>query len=170
MAPHGVYPARGDDSWVTIAVADDRQWQGLARLIGEPSLAADPRFAAAADRVRNAETLNRLLARWTSDRDVNEVAAVLQQQGIAAHPSWNSADIVSDPHLRSRGAILDVRITDEDIRPAVRVPMQFSKTSETGIERGAPPELGEGEEEIFGELLGLTVAERRALEQEEVIC
>ena len=30
MAPHDIYPARGDDCWVAIACRDDRDWRALA--------------------------------------------------------------------------------------------------------------------------------------------
>ena len=42
MAPHGIYPAAGDDRWVSIAVADDAQWQCLVELMDKPAWAADP--------------------------------------------------------------------------------------------------------------------------------
>ena len=169
MAPHGVYPALGDDAWISIAVSDNAQWQALTRLIGDPSVSADPRFASVDMRLLHREKLDVILTQWTSVRPAHEIATLLQAQGIAAHPAWNSADIVADPHMRSRGAIFDVKIADHDFRPAIRVPAQFSKTAATGIDHGPPPALGEGEDDIFGGLLGISAAERSVLEQEEVI-
>ena len=49
-APHGVYPALGEDRWVAIAVFDDDQWAGLVDALGHPAWTADPRFATQEDR------------------------------------------------------------------------------------------------------------------------
>jgi crotonobetainyl-CoA:carnitine CoA-transferase CaiB-like acyl-CoA transferase len=44
-APHGCYPCRGRDSWVTIAVRNDAEWTALCRVLGEPVWTHEPRFA-----------------------------------------------------------------------------------------------------------------------------
>ena len=53
-------------------------------------------------------------------------------------------------------------------RAAVGVPMRLSKGPEIGIHRGTP-KLGEHEDYVYGELLGMSRAERSALEEAEVI-
>ena len=68
----------------------------------------------------------------------------------------------------ARKAIVDVAEPDGTIRAAVGVPMRLSKGEEIGIHRGTP-KLGEHEDYVYGELLGLTKAERQALEDTEVI-
>ena len=35
-APHGVFPCAGEDRWISIAVFDEVEWQGLERAMGEP--------------------------------------------------------------------------------------------------------------------------------------
>ena len=45
-APHGVYPAPGDDRWVAIAVFDDAAVGAVwSRRLGRPAWTDDPRFA-----------------------------------------------------------------------------------------------------------------------------
>lgn len=168
MAPHGVYPAKGADKWISIAVRDDAEWRALAELMGAPGLAGDPRFAAAADRHANRAALDPIIAAWTTAHEADEAAAALQAVGIAAHASWTAREIVSDPHLRARGVIVDVREPDGKERAAVGVPMRLSKGAEIGIARGTP-KLGEHEDYVFGQLLGMTSAERQALQDEQVI-
>jgi crotonobetainyl-CoA:carnitine CoA-transferase CaiB-like acyl-CoA transferase len=169
MAPHGIYPAKQDDTWVAIAVTDDSEWKRLAVLMQQPRLANDQRFSTVPDRIQHRDELDKLLGQWTSTHSAISLTEMLQQQGIAAHWSMNSADIVADPHLRYRGAIFDVPVAEGDTRPAIRVPMRFSKTSRTGFDDGAPPALGEGEDDIYGRMLGLSDMERRQLEDEQVI-
>ena len=168
MAPHGVYPAQGEDRWVSIAVATDAEWQALASIVDESGLAGDPRFAQAADRHANRAALEPILSAWTATRPADDIAEMLQDAGIAAHSSWTTPEIAADPHLRARGAICEVQEPDGKHRAAVGVPMRLSKGPEIGIHRGTP-KLGEDEDYVYGELLGLGRDERTALEESEVI-
>lgn len=168
MAPHGVYPAAGEDRWLSLAVASDAEWQALAGVLGEPALAADPRFATPEARHANRRELDDAVARWSAGLDANAAASRLQAAGIAAHASWTTPEIAADPHLRARRAIVDVAEPDGTIRAAVGVPMRLSKGAEVGIHCGTP-KLGEHEDYVYGELLGMTRAERQALEDAEVI-
>ena len=166
MAPHGVYPAQGEDRWVSIAVATDAEWRALAEILGlDPQ---DPRFAKAADRHANRAALEPILSAWPSTLPADDVAEMLQNAGIAAHASWTTPEIAADPHLRTRGAICEVQEPDGKHRAAVGVPMRLSKGPEIGIHRGTP-KLGEDEDYVYGELLGLGRDERTALEESEVI-
>ena len=149
MDPHGVYPASGEDRWLSIAVASDAERRALGQIIGgEPS--------------------DEAITAWTSSRDANAAAAELQTAGIAAHASWTTPELAADPHLAARGSIVEVAEPDGTRRAAVGVPMRLSKGAEIGIDSGTP-QLGEHEDYVYGELLGLTRAERTALEEAEVI-
>jgi crotonobetainyl-CoA:carnitine CoA-transferase CaiB-like acyl-CoA transferase len=149
MAIHGVFPAQGEDRWVALAVADDAQRQALAALIG-----AEPDEATIAD--------------WTRQHEAQAAAEALQAIGISAHASWTTPEIAADPHLRARRAIVEVSEPDGTRRAAVGVPMRLSKGEEIGIDRGTPA-LGEHEDYVYGELLGMGRVERQALEDAEVI-
>ena len=98
----------------------------------------------------------------------DDIAGMLQDAGIAAHSSWTTPELAADPHLRARGAICEVQEPDGRHRAAVGVPMRLSKGPQIGIHRGTPA-LGEDEDYVYGELLGLSRAERIALEKSEVI-
>jgi crotonobetainyl-CoA:carnitine CoA-transferase CaiB-like acyl-CoA transferase len=149
MEPHGVYPAAGEDRWISIAVDGDHERGRLAGIIGgEPTEDA--------------------LAAWAATREANAAAQELQSAGIAAHASWTTPEIAADPHLQARRAIQPVSEPDGKARAAVGVPMRLSKGAEIGIHRGTP-RLGEDEDYVYGELLGLSRTERGALEADEVI-
>ena len=63
MAPHGIYPAPGEDAWVAIACRDDRDWEASARVDSVESWAADsrtsPRVAGRRARTRSTRTSRR---------------------------------------------------------------------------------------------------------------
>ena len=64
-APWGVYPCDGDDEWCVITVRDDEQWLALRRVLGDPESAAAELFGTVAQRIANAELLDRHLTEWT---------------------------------------------------------------------------------------------------------
>ena len=167
-APHGLYPTREEDRWLSIAVASDGQWHSFARLIGRPELARDPRFATAPDRVARRAELDRITTAWTEALEAEAAAKALQYVGIPAHVSWRASDIAADPHMAQRGAVVEVAETDDTRRKAVGFPARFSASGAPGLDRGTPG-LGAHEDYVYGELLGLGRAERSRLEEARVI-
>ncbi|HIO30093.1 MAG TPA: CoA transferase [Marinobacter salarius] len=168
MAPHGVYPTANTDRWLTIAVRNDREWRALVGIIGTPGAADDPRFASAGARRRNRQSLNRLITEWLGNRGAESTAKRLQNVGVCAHASWNMQEIADDPHLRQRGALTAVEDPAIEKRFAVGPPARFSKTRDVGIRRGTPG-LGQDEDYVYGELLGLSSEQREDLESREII-
>jgi crotonobetainyl-CoA:carnitine CoA-transferase CaiB-like acyl-CoA transferase len=168
MAPHGVYPTAEPDRWLTLAVRADAEWRALAETLGQAQAARDARFATAEGRLRHCEELEALLVNWLRTCNAEATADALQRVGVCAHVSWNMQDIAQDPHLRARGATTQVSAPDIAPRLAAGAPARFSKTSDVGIRR-LTPALGQDEEYVFGELLGLSTAQRSALERREVI-
>jgi crotonobetainyl-CoA:carnitine CoA-transferase CaiB-like acyl-CoA transferase len=168
MAPHGVYATQEPDRWLTLAVRNDSEWQTLTRILDRASAANDSRFADAAARLLHREALDVLLTQWLSTCHADLTAERLQHAGVCAHVSWNMQDIANDPHLLARGATTEVSADNIPPRLAVGAPARFSITNDVGIRR-LTPALGQDEEYVFGELLGLSSAQRADLEQREVI-
>ena len=168
MAPHGVYPTQQPDRWLTLAVRNDAEWQALARELDQPAALVDPRFATAEARLRHRDQLDGLLTQCLASRDPDATAERLQGAGVCAHVSWSMLDIARDPHLRARGATVEVSAPNIPPRLAVGAPARFSKTTDVGIRR-LTPALGQDEDYVFGELLGLSSAQRADLQKREVI-
>jgi crotonobetainyl-CoA:carnitine CoA-transferase CaiB-like acyl-CoA transferase len=167
MAPHGVFRTRDEDRWMTIAVRGDDEWRALAKLMSTPGLLADPRFQTQSGRHKHQRELHGEIERWTMTREVPELQQMLQDVGISAHLSCNMQDIAQDRHLRERGTVVDVEDMDGCKRAALRAPIRFSR-SEVGMQRGTP-RLGEDEDYVFGDLLGLSREERQSLTEQRVI-
>jgi len=168
MAPHGIYATRQPDRWLTLAVRNDSEWQALVRELDRPDASSDPRFGKTQARLRHRDELDALLTQWFAACNADETAERLQRAGICAHVSWSMHDIARDPHLRARNATTEVSAPDIPPRLAVGAPALFSKTREVGIRR-LTPKLGQDEDYVFGELLGLTCEQRADLERREVI-
>lgn len=168
MAPHGVYPTQQPDRWLTLAVRSDAEWQALIGELDQSAASSDRRFATAEARLRHRDELDALLVQWLATRNADATAELLQGAGVCAHASWSMQDIARDPHLRARGTTTEVSAPEVAPRLAVGAPVRFSKTHDVGISR-LTPTLGQDEAYVFGELLGLSSAQRADLEAREVI-
>ena len=168
MVPHGVYATAQPDRWLTLAVRTDAEWMALVDVLGQGGMANDPRFATVTARQQNSDRVQAMVARWIATCDADTIAASLQAAGVCAHTSWTMQDIADDAHMYTRGSLVHVQAEGIPERLAVGAPARFSKTSEVGI-RSLTPALGQDEEYVFGELLGLSAATRAELEEREVI-
>jgi benzylsuccinate CoA-transferase BbsF subunit len=168
MAPHGIYSTNKTDRWLTLAVRTDAEWRALLQELDLSDVAGDPRHVTAEARLRNRAEVDRLIAPRLAARDADQLAANLQRSGVPAHVSWDMQDIARDPHLRARGATTEVSADGIPPRLAVGAPARFSRTQDVGIRR-LTPALGQDEDYVFGELLGLTSGQRADLERREVI-
>lgn len=166
MAPHGVFPSKGNDRWVTIAVRTDREWRTLSRAMGCPALADDPRFADGFRRQRHQDELERLIGAWTRGKDHWEVAKALQAGGIAAFPAFSSQEVFEDPHYAERQTYIEVE-QRTGRQTIYGVPWKLSKTP--GGVRRAAPSVGQDNQQVYSEMLGLSLDEIAALERDKVL-
>jgi crotonobetainyl-CoA:carnitine CoA-transferase CaiB-like acyl-CoA transferase len=167
-APHGVYPCRGDDRWVAIAVFDDDEWKRLGQALGEPDWMLDDRFATQAQRFANQDQLDSHLAAWTVDKDPHWVMHLLQGHAVRAGAVQNPEDLNEvDPQLAHRGTFFEM---DHPVIGPARFEGFPSLLSGQGPDHWrSAPLLGEANDYVFGELLGIEAAERAELREQGVI-
>lgn len=167
-APHGVYPAEGEDRWVAIAVFDDAQWSGLVKALGAPAWTGDERFATQPDRFAHQDELDEHLAAWTRTRDRHEVTNLLQAQGVPAGAVQNAEDLNEhDPQVAHRGVFFEM---DHPVIGEARfegAPIRFSALEQDNW-RSAPL-LGEDNEYVFKQIVGLSDDEYDELSADKVI-
>jgi crotonobetainyl-CoA:carnitine CoA-transferase CaiB-like acyl-CoA transferase len=108
FAPHGVYPAAGDDQWIAIACRNDREWQVLAAAMERAELGADRRYASLDRRQRASAELDKLIGEWTARRPPRETERHLQELGVPAYAVQNAGEIASDPQVIHRGQLVEV--------------------------------------------------------------
>ncbi|MCP4750712.1 MAG: CoA transferase [Proteobacteria bacterium] len=167
MAPHGCYRCLGEDRWVVIAVSSEEEWRAFGEVIGSPAWTKEARFSDRSGRFGNQEALNERIAEWTMDKDPFDVMHMLQRVGVAASPVMKQADLFDDPHLKERGFFQEVVHREAG---NIRVPGMGFKYSKTPLEYRMPANcLGEHNDYVYGELLGLSREEIEGLEQENYI-
>lgn len=167
MAPHGNYPCQGDDKWVSIAVGSEEEWQAFRRALGDPPWAQDERFADAYRRLNNREALDKFVAAWTREHSPYEVTDILQKAGVAAMPVMGIEEQFSDPHYQARGVYVDVEHPIIGAEIIYGLPWKLSDTP--GAIRGPAPNLGQHNDYVFREILGLSSEEIARLTEEGVI-
>lgn len=170
MAPHGSYPCKktkDEDEWVAIAVATQREWRSLIKLMGNPEWARQEEFSDELSRWKNHLALDKHVGAWTRNFGAYEVAAILQKAGIAAAPSFSTKQIHHDEHITSRGFFIQ---SDHAVMGKVTLaglPFHFSDTPNGNYQPA--PLLGEHNNYVFGQLLGLSPEEIARLTAEKVL-
>lgn len=167
MAPYGCYRCSGEDKWATIAVCTEKQWEALCRVLGNPSWADDPRFATALSRWENREQLDGFIEQSTLQRNPYEVMHALQEQDVPAGVVARPSELYADPHLRERGFFHEVTHSEAGTHLYPGMCFRFSGTP-VGF-RMPPNLLGEHNDYVYGEVLGLTEEEIALLKQKAVI-
>lgn len=156
MSPHGVFRARGWDSWIAIAVRTDDEWRRFARLVGGEALAAEPRFHTLEGRKAEEARLEGLAEAWTREREVGAIELELQAIGVPAHRAVASEDFIADPQLIAREHL--VRLPHPLMGETVFEASHW-RLSETpaAYARSAPP-YGRDNDTVLGEMLGYGAA------------
>ena len=165
-APHGCYRCRGDDRWCVIAAETEEQWQALCEVLGRATWTQDPRFATVQDRLAHQDDLDAHLEEWTRQYTPHQVMGLLQQAGVPAGAVQDAEDLYFDPHLRERGFI--VQADDPDLG-AIEYPGRPIRYSDLPSHFRRCPEMGQDNDYVYGDLLGMAESEIRALESEGVI-
>lgn len=161
-APHQIYPCRGEDRWIAIAVHDDEDWRRLVDAMGAPAWAAHPRHATAAGRLANEAALDAALASWTRDQEPYALMERLQAAGVEAGVVQDNRDLLDDPQLAARGHF--VRRPHAELGELWLEQSGF-RLSEAPAQIERPgPMLGEHTEVVLRELLGMAPAEIEALQ------
>jgi len=166
MAPHNCYRCH-DGKWVTIAIATEEEWKAFCSAIGDPAWTQDERFSDAYGRQRNQDELDRQVEAWTMNHTPYQVTRILQKAGVAAFPSFNSKDLSLDRHLKERGAFRELDHPVMGKRTVVAPHWRFSNTPARPYRHA--PLLGEHNEYVFGELLGMRLGEINELKEKEII-
>ncbi len=166
MAPHGIYPADGEDAWIAIACRDERDWRAFASVVGEP-WTAEPRFEGIAGRLASQDALDAAISRWTRTRERFATAAALQAAGVPAAAVQRPGErIDQDPNTSAWNLWPTVTHTKMGRVRVDGLPVHLSKT-DWRIERGAPC-VGEHTDEVLRELLGLGDSDLARLREEGV--
>ncbi len=171
-APHGAYPCRGTDEWIAIAIENDAQWASLVSVIEAPDWTRDARFSKAAGRKANEDELDRLVAEATKSYERYELMDRLQKRGVPAAAVQKADDRCDrDQQLKERGYFVPLPHSEIGTWPIEGFPAKFDKmpVDVGGLPHRGAPMMGEDNDRIYRELLGLTNEEIESLREDWII-
>jgi crotonobetainyl-CoA:carnitine CoA-transferase CaiB-like acyl-CoA transferase len=155
------------DGWVYIIVISDEMFKRLARVIGHPELADDPKLQTDWDRYVNRDLICPHVAEWVRDKTMDEVADLCHKGRVPCGRTRDTKDLVDDAHVKAREMMVDMDVPGVGPVPHIAVALKFSETPLTI--RHIAPKAGENNESLYCDLLGLSREELSQLEKERVV-
>jgi crotonobetainyl-CoA:carnitine CoA-transferase CaiB-like acyl-CoA transferase len=166
IVPSNTYRC-SDGKYVVVGGNGDSIFQRLMTAVGRPDLAADPRMAHNPGRVQHEAEIDRAIEAFTTVRPYVEVEHALRAADVPAGPIYSIADIASDPQYLARQMFDRVALPDGS---PLRVPAHVPKLSLTPAQTDwAGPTLGEHNQAVYRDLLGLSEAELADLMLDKVV-
>jgi benzylsuccinate CoA-transferase BbsF subunit len=170
MAPHNSYKCAGGDlKWITIAVATDEEWESLKKVMGNPKWAEDNKFGDSLSRWENHEELDRNLEEWTKNFTQYDLTQMLQNEGVAAFPTLSNRGMVEDPHLNERGFFIEIEHPYPEMKGKKYDGMLWKMSKTPGTIRHRAPFVGEHNNYVLKELLGMSQEEIDKLTEEKIL-
>jgi crotonobetainyl-CoA:carnitine CoA-transferase CaiB-like acyl-CoA transferase len=149
------------DSWLMLAVGNDRQFAAFCAAAGKKALAKDKRFRANADRVANREALIPAIEKICRRKTTTAWVKVLAAAGVPCGPINNVAEVFEEPQVKHRKLRFDLVHSKGAKIPQVRQPALFTRM--TSVSSEPPPLLGEHTRSVLSDELGLTSDELLSL-------
>jgi crotonobetainyl-CoA:carnitine CoA-transferase CaiB-like acyl-CoA transferase len=158
-APSNVYRT-ADGAWITLVGSSDPTFARLCRAMDRPELAADARFSTNVERTRHHLAIDEIVTAWCASRPLAALSARLDQEEVPFSKVYSIADVVADPHLQARQAMLQLQDPELGEIPApAAVPRFVGRVPE---QPGVGPETGQDNAEIYAQL-GLSEADLERL-------
>jgi len=152
IVPTNTY-RRGDGKYVVIGGNGDSIFQRLMVAAGYPEMAEDSRLASNPGRVEHEAEIDRALSGWCLKNNSDHILEILDESRVPAGPIYNVEDMINDEHFNERRLFEEVEINGKPLK----IPAIMPKLDKTpGSTRWPGPELGSHNQEVLGELLGLS--------------
>ncbi|MDA7414930.1 CoA transferase [Xenophilus arseniciresistens] len=164
-APSNVYRA-ADGVWFTLVGTGTPIFARICRAMGQEALAHDARFADSAARIRHLEALDAIIAGWCACRPFEALAQDLEREQVPFSRVYSIADLRADPHMRARGAFVDLPDPQFGQVPAPTAVPRFAGRRFVPPDTG--PATGQHNAQVYG-ALGLDAAALASLRETGVI-
>jgi crotonobetainyl-CoA:carnitine CoA-transferase CaiB-like acyl-CoA transferase len=147
-APNEAYPTK--DGWIMIAAYHEDRWNAFCKVLGDPRLATDPRFATIPLRVANRRELMTELSRRLATHTSQEWQEILEGEDIICGPIADYDMVMASPQLAHNGVIVEMENADAG---TVRMPglAVGDRDAQARVRRG-PPAIGEHSRDILRDL------------------
>ena len=155
-----------DGGSIALSASMQAMAERLFRVIGRDDMITDPRFRTNADRVRNRDEVNDIVAEWIGQRDRDDVLAIFTKAGVTGAPIYDVRDIIADPHVQAREVLVEMSGDEGEAVLHHNIHPRLGGTP--GTFRRPAPKLGQHTDELLAEA-GYGADEIAALRTGEVI-
>lgn len=138
IVPYQVFPVA--DGHFIAAVGNDGQFARFAAILGQPDLAADPRFATNPARVKHRAELVPILTGLTIRWERDALLAAMEREGVPAGPINRVDQVFADPQVKARAMQLELPLEGGGTVPSVRGPIVLDGVAQ--VATTASPDLG----------------------------
>jgi formyl-CoA transferase len=167
IAPSNIFRS-SDGKWVVIAANQDSVFVRLARAMGMPGLAEDPKYRDHAQRGRHQEELEGIIAGWAVHYSSGELVSLLDEHGVPNSTVSTVEDIFEDPQLKARDMLVEV--ADDQLGTVVQPGIVPKLTRSAGrIGWNGPLVHGSHNADVYQGLLNLTEEELQNARSEGAI-
>jgi formyl-CoA transferase len=166
VSPSNVFDT-ADGKLLLIAANQDTVFKRLAEAMGRPELAQDERYATHSARGRYQEELDGLINDWTKTIPLKELEERMNEFGVPCGLIYKAEDMMADEHFKAREAL--VKVDHPDFGPITMQNVAPKLSDTPGAVRHVGPGLGEHNDYVFGELLGLSAEDCKGLKEKGII-
>jgi crotonobetainyl-CoA:carnitine CoA-transferase CaiB-like acyl-CoA transferase len=165
-APRDTYRTK-DGRWVAVSSSTQAVAERLMRLVGHPEVIELPWFSSGGLRARHADELDAMVGPWIGRHDFDDVMSGFEKVGAAVAPIYTIAEAMQDAQYQALKSITTV--ADEDLGPVKMQNVMFRMLETPGRIRFPGRRLGQDNEQVYGDSLGLGPDEMERLRKLEVI-
>ena len=147
-------PLRLKDGHLAAALA--WHFERVVRAIGRPEILEDERFKTVAARSKweNFNEFLKIVREWAKNKTIAEASKIFEKFEVSYGKVNTIAEVVNSPVVREREMLVEVDLPGDGPVKLVNTPFKFS--GKAVRPQGPPPRLGEHNEEILGEMLGMS--------------
>jgi crotonobetainyl-CoA:carnitine CoA-transferase CaiB-like acyl-CoA transferase len=165
-APRNTYET-ADGRWVAVSTSAQTIAERVMHLVGHPEIIDEPWFGSGAERAEHADLLDSFVGGWIANHELDDVITKFEEAQAAVAPVYDIAQIMDDPQYKALGSI--VSIDDPDLGPVKMQNVMFRMSGTPGRIQWAGRSLGEDNQTVYRDELGLSDAEIEALSKDGVV-
>ena len=164
--PHDAFPTKEEDKWITIAVRNLEEWNGLKQVYPGNEF-DDPKLNDAKERKNSELFINNAISNWTINHPRDELVQSLQKCGVPAGPVLNNRELLENKHLKDKDYFVNLK--EKNWGEIVYDGQSVPGNQRDKVSWHAMREVGEDSLHIIRNLLGYTEQEFDDLVSSEAI-
>ncbi|PLW69197.1 CaiB/BaiF CoA transferase family protein [Pseudohalioglobus lutimaris] len=164
-APATIMPCKDGHVWML--ALEVGQWQGLKKVMGNPEWADMELFDDMLTRAQNADIIYPFIEEWTLQHGKMEIMEKCQAAGCPISAVFTVAEAAQQAHLAARDFFVDME--HPELGRVRNMGAPFKLPASPGGPKTPAPLLGQHNQEVYAEILGLAAVQIDQLRREGAI-